>query len=148
SPAPVRASRADRSLRPCCEEVEDRTLLSTVTWVSNTSGNWSTAANWSTGKVPTSTDDVAIPLAGITVTHDAGTDSVKSLVSKANLLLSGGSLTLGSASTASGTLEVSGTVTLNGTLDVTGAVTVDAGATFGGTAVLSAGGLFSWHSAS
>jgi VCBS repeat-containing protein len=67
----------------------------TVNWVTNASGAWDVGANWSTGAVPGPADDACIDVpASITVTHSVGTDSVRSLVSNEDVVLSGGVLQL------------------------------------------------------
>ena len=50
-----------RSFRSGWERLEDRTLLSSITWT-GTAGdnNWDTAANWSSDAVPTVSDDVVV----------------------------------------------------------------------------------------
>ncbi len=136
-----RALRPYRRLRPRCELVEDRTLLSTVTWINANSGDWDTASNWNTNKVPTSADDVVIPIAGITVTHIAGDDSARSLDSKAAFTMEGGSLTFGATATFENTLEVAGESTLNGTVGVSGTMTIDSGATLKGSGAVTVSGL-------
>jgi hypothetical protein len=137
-----RRGRPGRALVPGWESVEDRTLLSTVTWLHNASGDWDNPANWNTGTLPSSSDDVSIPFAGITVTHSTGDDSVNSLDSKAAVVLSGGSLSVANASTLESSLEVSGTVTLNGPVTISGAFTLDTHASLGGSAAITANGLF------
>ena len=42
------------------EPLEQRYLLTAVSWISNTDGFWDDEANWSTGQVPNSGDDVTI----------------------------------------------------------------------------------------
>ena len=85
------------------ESLEDRIQPATVTWISAASGNWDTPGNWSTGALPQAGDVVMINQPGITVTHSAGTDSVQSITSYANLTLSGGTLSVsGNLQTTSG----------------------------------------------
>jgi hypothetical protein len=141
------------------ECLEDRTVLSTVTWINAAGGDWDTAANWmdtATGanRLPTANDDAVISQSGITVTHSSpfNADEVHSLTSAANLNLTGGSLTLDTASTANSvalsgpfsTLSASDILevkTLNqsgGTLTGSGTVIVDSallwtGGTMSGT---------------
>src|SRR5438876_11550193 len=69
--------------RPEIEALEDRLVLSTISWISPDSGNWEIGSNWSGGAVPGASDDVIIDVPGnITVTHGTGSDSVHSLTGK------------------------------------------------------------------
>jgi RHS repeat-associated protein len=98
--------------RPRIEALEDRTLLSTVTWLGGHGLDWDTGANWSTGQVPTASDDVRITQTGITITHNTlVNDHVNSLISSAAINLSSGSLEL---ATAGVTSEIDATLTLVG----------------------------------
>ncbi len=117
--------------RPVFENLEDRFLPSTVSWIGG-SGDWNTAANWSGGAVPGSADDVVINNAGssaISVTHSSGTHTVNSLS------LSSGSLV--NFTLSGGTLTVSTTVQDNGPFNLTGGTlagaTVAAGTTVRGS---------------
>jgi len=78
------------------EVLEDRTLLATVNWINPTGGDWSTTSDWSTGSLPTALDDVVIPAlgGGASVTHSTGSDSVHSISSGGNIILSGGTLSV------------------------------------------------------
>src|SRR5262249_34524545 len=81
-------------LRLMLEPLEDRTLLSVINWVNTAGGDWGTASNWDLNRIPIATDDVVINLAGITVSHTSGSDTIRSLTSTDVLNLSGGSLTI------------------------------------------------------
>jgi RHS repeat-associated protein len=134
------------------EQLEDRTVPSTVTWVGG-SGDWGTAANWqdNTGvhRLPGSGDDVTINVAGVTVTHSSGSDTIHSLTANDAISLTGGTLsvtttlqdqspnaidlhggTLANATVAAGTsLSAAANstltgVTLGGKLSINGGVTV------------------------
>ncbi len=89
--------------------------------------NWSNRFNWDSDNLPGPTDDVVIGAAfsGMTINHDAGTTSVRSLDSRASLALSGGSFTLNVASRIDGDLTVSspGQLVVSGGLTVTGQFT-------------------------
>jgi hypothetical protein len=88
------------------ETLEERIQPSTVTWTGAGGGDWATVSNWSTGELPGSTDDVVIPTlgTGAAITHSSGNDTVASITSSTNLVLSGGNLTVnGNLQEASGT---------------------------------------------
>ena len=125
--------------RPRFESLEERCLLSTVDWISISSGDWDNPSNWSTGKVPGPSNDVVINVSGAspTITIDSGTQSVNSLTAADPLVISGGSLTLAADSEIDGsfTYSDSGTLTTDGTLTLKGATTWSAG-TFAGTGTI------------
>ena len=139
-----------RGVRPTVNRLEDRTLLTTVSWINPAGGDWDTPSNWSSDALPGPTDDVVIALSGITVTHSStASDSVNSLTisaSDATLDLSNGSLSIASNSSISGNLSieggdlsVAGTLTLGGpmtwtggTISGSGIVAAQAGLTLGG----------------
>ena len=118
----------------------------TITWLPDADGNWSTKADWSGGNLPRNTDDVVIDVGGATVrtiTHSTGTDSILTLFSNENVVLSGGQLTLASlAGTAMSTINAGftvsgGTLFGSGDLTVNGALNWNAGAiSGGGTAIV------------
>ena len=106
--------RANRR-RLCVEYLEDRTLLTTDIFTNALGGAWSLGSNWSLGAPPTATQDATVaPGASVTVTHDAGSDTVHSLASDGSLNVSGGSLSI--TGDLSGTVNVSG----SGELDFSG----------------------------
>ncbi len=72
--------------------LEDRIQPATVNWIGTGSGDWDTKSNWSTGALPGPGDDVVINQTGITITHSTGTDSVQSVTTNANVILSSGTL--------------------------------------------------------
>ncbi len=80
-------------------------MLATMIWTNAAGGDWDTTSNWvnsanrSDQHVPTTSDDAVIDLPDITFTHDSGTDSVNSITSQDPIVLSGGTLTIESAST-------------------------------------------------
>jgi hypothetical protein len=126
------SSRADRrrharKYRPRVERVEDRTLLSAVSWIGG-NGDWDTGSNWSTGQVPGANDDVTINVPSIAVTHSVGNnDLVHTVTSSDPISFSSGSLTIGGASTinaafslSGGTLYGPGALNLNGLFSWTG----------------------------
>jgi filamentous hemagglutinin family protein len=110
---------------------------------------WSDALNWTTDLLPGTNDLVQLNLvAGVTVDHTIGNDSIRGLNSIANnnLIISGGSITLNDPATTStllGALTLSGgTLTSNGTLN-TSAFNLSAG-TLGGTGAVNLNGVFNW----
>ncbi len=60
-----------------------------VFWIRTTDGLWSDPLNWSTRAIPNSNDHVIIDAGSseITVTHQAGTMAIKSLLSHERLVL-------------------------------------------------------------
>ncbi len=156
---------ADRRRSKCrrlsIEGLEDRTLLSTITWntaTAPTGGDWDTPGNWVGGNVPGPSNAVVIDLTGAgTVTHNTNTpDSVLSLTtnSSTTLSLGAGSIALGNGSStlggpvtvgAAGTLSVGAgaSVLVESTLSDAGNVTFATGdqVTFYGSASSVSGSL-------
>jgi hypothetical protein len=131
---------------PGLEELEDRNLLATISWVNPTSGNWDNPANWSTGKVPGRGDDVVIQTASTaTITiEDSDSVSVHSLTTgaKDTLAITGGTLVLAADSNLGGALtESNGVLTGPGTLTVNGLLTWTGGTMSGPGTTLANGGL-------
>ncbi len=121
------------------EGLEQRVLLTAVTWVGpNTGGDWSNPNNWSTNALPQPADDVTLN-GSITLTHSAGADTIHSLNSDATFNINGGSLAITNGFsvdnmqvTPGGTLRLSGSTVFNyfGTLNVApGAMIMDGSAT-------------------
>ena len=106
------------------------TLADTAYWTGTSDGDWSDAANWYDNHVPTSTDDVFLPVAGVTTTID-GDVTVKSINGESSVTIDGGSFTVtGGASQINGALTVSpdSSLTATGTgtsLVANGATVVD-----------------------
>jgi len=128
------------------ERLEDRLAPAMVSWNADTSGDWSTGANWSSDNVPGPNDDVIINrLVPITVTIDAGDQSVHSLQSNANATidLSAPSLTVAATSQIDGSFTVSG-ASVSGPLTSTGSLTWGGGSLSGltnkGTLTIAASG--------
>ena len=124
------------------EMLEERSLLSTTTWMNPGSGNWDVGANWSTGQVPGNTDDVIINTASAaTITIQSGdNESVRSLTTAATDTLSftGGALTVAASSPLSGPLKMTaGSITANGA-GVT--LTVSSTTTLSGANLVAEGG--------
>ena len=121
-----------RQRRPDFETLESRQLLSTVDWISPTSGSWDVASNWSTGTIPGPGDDVVINVTGAappTLTIGSNVESVHSIMADDPLVISGGGLAITANSTISGGLKMTGgSLTASGSgisLTVTGTATVD-----------------------
>ena len=126
---PVDGRSRSRSCRPRLEWMEERTLLSNVSWTGNAhDNNWDTRGNWSTNSLPGPGDDVTINTSADVVHSNNIADTIKSLTSTGPLTISGGTLSIASAFTTSSTLTISG-----GTLNDPGAITV------GGLLTLSGG---------
>jgi hypothetical protein len=75
--------------------LEQRRLLATTGWATSTEGNWRIPdpwANLSEYHMATETGDVETPVlaGGSSITHTAGTGTVRSATSRSNLVLSGG----------------------------------------------------------
>jgi hypothetical protein len=110
-------------LRPWLESLEDRTVLSTITWnTSNasTGGNWDVAANWNGGVVPGPNDTAEITgltSPGTVYLGSGNADEVDSITTDSTTTLDviTGSLSLGTASSSSigGALVISPGATLN-----------------------------------
>src|SRR5262249_43137880 len=113
---------------PGSDTPPDRPLPSVVHWVNPAGGDWSNPTNWSTGRLPGLLDDVVIDVpGGVTITHSTGEDTVHSLTCEDNLILSGGTLALISASVIDGTFTLTnavlkgpGDLTLNGAFSWSG----------------------------
>jgi autotransporter-associated beta strand protein len=122
--------------------MESRLQLSAVLWTGNGGdNNWDDPANWSTDALPGPGDDVTIDVSASVVHSDAVADSINSLTSTQPLTLSGGTLSIASASSTTGPLAVDGgTLTGTGDLTVGGLLTLTAGTISGsGTVVADAG---------
>ena len=101
--------KGDHSFRPGCLVLEDRIVLSPITWnttAAPTGGDWDTPGNWVGGVIPTASDTVVVnlPSSG-TITHSTGvSDAALSLTTNGNTALSigSGSITLGAGSSSIG----------------------------------------------
>src|SRR5437868_2544742 len=81
------------SFRPRLEFLEDRMLL--ATWINPAGGFWHVGSNWNTGAPPGPGEDAIIDVPGnVTITHNQGTDVIRSLQSQKAIDLAGGSLML------------------------------------------------------
>ena len=105
---------------PCSGRLEDRTLLATVTWASDVSGDWDNPSMWTGGAVPGPGDDAVIGFSDITVTHDtSASDTVDSVSCAASLDISSGSLSIDTTSPSQPSSTVSGQFNLNAPLAAT-----------------------------
>src|SRR4029079_9001831 len=114
------------------EQLEDRRLLTTVTWNGGDalSDQWSDPDNWLGGLVPVTGDDVLIPVtagsAEVLFDGTAAAVTLNSLTSDEPFHITGSTLTLSGAGmfkmTAGLTLD-SGTLAGTSTLDVSGTLT-------------------------
>jgi RHS repeat-associated protein len=106
------------------EILEDRILLATARWINAAGGDWGEASNWDIQRVPSSSDDVIIDMANVTVTHSTGSDSINRLTlsgSDSALILADGTLTIantvqvtnGTFSVNAGTLTAQSGLTIN-----------------------------------
>ena len=124
--------------------MEPRTLLSAVSWTGTVSSDWDTAANWSDDAVPGPSDDVTINNAAhVPVTHSQNvTDAINSLTASQPLTISGGSLSVATASSTTSSLSVTGgTLTGAGAITVGGLLTLSSGTISGSGAVSANGGI-------
>ncbi|WP_422923895.1 beta strand repeat-containing protein [Singulisphaera sp. PoT] len=91
------------------ECLEERVVLSNITWINPQSGDWNVASNWSEGRVPNAQDDVFINASNITIAHSSSVnDSARSITSNSPITVSGGILQLGAASSINAALKISG----------------------------------------
>jgi hypothetical protein len=93
------AASHTRRQRLALEELEDRRLLSTITWIQNSSGDFNNAANWDAGRVPGATDDAIINITGITITSSQS-PTVNSLQCSGQLAITGGVFTINNGGNA------------------------------------------------
>jgi hypothetical protein len=96
----IQASYTDPSglFLPASDSSQTLTVTHIITWISPNGGDWDTGSNWSSGQVPGAGDNVVIPAINGTVTHMLTVaDSALTVTSAANVVLSGGSLTVGGA---------------------------------------------------
>lgn len=131
--------------RPAVRALEDRQLLSTFTWVSNSSGNFNDPANWQNQQgqpgVPGAGDAAIINVAGITVTSPT-TVTIDNLQSVATLALTGGTFTVDDSAANSTIANL--TIANGATFDVSGGTaTVTNGGIFAGAVSIAAGSTFS-----
>ena len=132
-----------RSRRPRVELMESRTLLSAVTWTGDAGDdNWDTPDNWSTQSVPGADDDVTIDTTA-TVVHSADvTDTIDSLTTTAPLSITGGTLSIASASTIGGPLSITaGTLSGTGDITLSGLLTLNSGTISGSGQIIANGGM-------
>jgi hypothetical protein len=85
--------------RATFEALENRVMLSIVTWTNTSGGDWDTAANWSGGTVPGAGDDVTIDVpGGVAITHSQNViDAIHSLSASDPITLGRGTLSVASS---------------------------------------------------
>lgn len=108
----------------------------TITWTGGAGTNsWHTAGNWDLNRVPAAGDDVVIPdmTPNVNVTYSSGGTSINSLISAEAFSLTGGTLTIASASTLNSAFTFSGTLSGTGDVTVNGAMTWTGTGTMSGT---------------
>jgi hypothetical protein len=154
---PVSRSKSARERRgkPWLEVLEDRTVLSTVTWTGagghdsngSTFFDWDNASNWKDDngnvRLPGATDDAVINTTGITVQHIVTrTDTVNTLTSNIPIQVFTGILSFVNASTISASLTLSGgRITGAGNLTVSGAISWTGGNMEGAGHTVANGGM-------
>jgi gliding motility-associated-like protein len=136
--------------------IDDISLTSGLpgTFISVTTGNWSTPATWAANAVPTSGDN-AIVSSGHTVTADVATTSIGNLTVNGtldyatactnfsvsgNLTVASGGLVNVFTTTTGKTLTVAGNITNNGRVDVSVGTTTQGTLTLNGTTVQTVSG--------
>jgi RHS repeat-associated protein len=116
--SPSRGRRKPRPrryrFRPTIEQLEEIVLLSTVTWINLSGGDWDTPSNWQdqTGmnRLPGPGDDAVINVAGgVAITHaQSVTDTVRSLTASDPLTLSFGTLVITGSLSSSAAFQIAG----------------------------------------
>ncbi len=127
--------------------VGDLILMVTKAWDGGGgNNNWLTPANWNDDVLPTTTDDVYIPMTATVTLPSGGSVTINSLRSDGSLTINGGTLSLAAASSmqtltvSSGTLTGAGQVTVNslftwssGTISGASALIINSNASLEGT---------------
>jgi hypothetical protein len=140
-----RINKARTVVRPFVELLEDR-RTPTVSWTGGAGTlNWNDAANWSGKSVPGTTDDVIIQAAVSGPIQISHANTVHSLTdTSANLLLTGGSLSLAGASTIGQNLTMqNGRFVASGNVTISGALT-ESGGELTGSGTVTVNGLLTW----
>ena len=125
---------------PWLEVLENRLVLSSISWINPDGGDWDTVGNWSSDTVPTASDNVTISIPVTNpITHSASVaDSVDTITSQDPIALSAGSLAIAAASTLSSVTLSGGELTGSGNLDVSTSFQWTGG-TLAGTGTLALG---------
>ncbi|HEY1685629.1 MAG TPA: hypothetical protein VGG19_12755, partial [Tepidisphaeraceae bacterium] len=99
------------------EQLERRTLLSTITWTGNAHDNqWTTGTNWQGNVAPGSNDEALINIAGsgITFNNSSSTSFVGSIVTDQNISIAAGTLSVGTSSSPGSVQLNSASISING----------------------------------
>lgn len=110
---------------PGIEALEARIAPAAVLWNKDADGNWDDPLNWSGNVVPGPNDDVTLPTmaSAYQVTVRSGAQEVHSLTSAVPLSLTGGTLTLDTASSTHGDLTLNGgSLVINAAFDTYGLI--------------------------
>lgn len=132
---PATPSRLPRRFyRPLAELLEDRIVLSTVTWDGGGDYDWNNALNWSGDALAGAADDVVIDYGAneFTVVHGGGNTAIRSLTTAATLAVTGGSLDLAADSVFYQNLTLDAKLLSTGELTVLGLFTWSGGTLTGG----------------
>src|SRR6185312_4226605 len=132
------------------ETLEQRCLLSTVTWTGAAGDlKWATGGNWSggtgTGGLPGSGQDVVISSGFATITAATGTLSINTLSSDSPISFTSGSLTIAAGSTLTASFAISAGQISFGASSSTADINQTAG-TITGAGPLDIKHLYSWSS--
>jgi RHS repeat-associated protein len=82
-----RRSRMTHRLRLGIEVLEQRQMLSPVTWTDPNGGDWDEPSSWSTGQIPGPSDDVVIPATGHVISVDTKVPPIHSLTTASPILI-------------------------------------------------------------
>jgi RHS repeat-associated protein len=141
-----RRQRVRRQLRTI-EQLEDRTLLSTINWINPNGGDWATPANWDLNRVPTTGDTVNINFTDGSGNRPAVTVTTNDAAGNVNcynpLVINGGALA--AASTIQVNNSTGSLIVLGGSVASVAGITIASasfdyeGGSVGGTIVVNSG---------
>jgi RHS repeat-associated protein len=124
-----RQRRAPSALAVQMEMLEQRLMLTAVSWNTDADGFWDVASNWSTGQVPNSGDDVTIDrgTANPTITI-RDSRSINSIVDQESLVVASGTLRVNTSTQIDGgslTLATGAEIDAFGTMSITDTANFD-----------------------